>query len=364
MPVIAFRADGGPEIGMGHIMRCLALASAFPDDVEILFITKNNKNVVNLINQKSFKVLTIDVDSDNKSEVRLLKKIIKDKNIDFLITDSYKISQEYLIEVSKELDKLVSIHDLTPFPSPADIVINGNIYAPKLNYQSYYGGTKFLLGPAYTLFRDEFKALPPKRVTRQVKNILVTVGGSDRLNLTPKIIRAFKLMEERLHENDFKCFDGNGQFGGYCKLEELSINIVIGPLFTNISDIKEEMTHSSLKISLLYNVQKMSGLMINSDLAISAGGSTLYELAATGTPTLTLLQAENQVLLAEEMERVGVSINLGFGDCFDEEEIYINILEMIRCYQARLTMSRKGQKIFDGQGPERCARVILCDKDV
>jgi spore coat polysaccharide biosynthesis predicted glycosyltransferase SpsG len=155
------------------------------------------------------------------------------------------------------------------------------------------------LGTDHLLLREEFRNLPEIEVRDRVKNILVTVGGYDLRNLTPKIIKA--LNELDLDEIEDK----------YLDKENLHIDVVIGPSFDNLDEIIKEVQKSNLDISLNFNVKKMSKLMLKSDIAISSGGSTLYELTVTKTPALVLLQADNQVRVAEKLDGESI-INLGF----------------------------------------------------
>lgn len=314
MSVVALRVDGGKDIGLGHIMRSMALASDLKNDEEverIFYITKNETSAVNKLKENDFEVITIDKGLNYDKEIEEVKKIINKEEVNKLITDSYEIDQNYLIEMRKIVDKLVTIHDYAPFAFPSHVVINGNAYAEDLDYESLYGDTEFLLGTDYLLLREEFRNLPEIEVRDRVQNILVTVGGYDLRNLTPKII-------EVLNSIDFDEIEDQ-----YLDKENLHIDVVIGPSFDNVDEIVEEVRKSSLDISLNFNVKKMSELMIKSDIAISSGGSTLYELAVTKTPALVLLQAENQIMVAEKLDEKRV-INLGFKinyDCLIEEKI-------------------------------------------
>lgn len=347
MTKIAFRVDGGNKIGMGHLMRSLALANAFPEDIDIYFMIKREESVLKLLSQYRFKILEIGETLKKEEEINKVKELIRSNNIDILITDSYEIDQDYLIETKEIVKKLVTIHDFAPFAFPSDIVINGNIYAPWLDYRSLNGHTQFLLGTDYTLMREEFKNLPERKINKKVENILVTMGGSDKLNLTPKIIRVLNQLEEDWEQSE--CFNK----------DELHIDVVIGSAFANLEEIIAEVRKSSLEIDLHFNVKKMSSLMLNNDLAISAGGSTLYELAATGTPAVVLLQADNQVLVAEAMEKAGVIRNLGFGNCFKDDELKLYLKSLISDLKARINMSKRAQKLLDGKGSEKCKDVIL-----
>jgi|Wag4MinimDraft_11_1082651.scaffolds.fasta_scaffold03760_3 UDP-2,4-diacetamido-2,4,6-trideoxy-beta-L-altropyranose hydrolase len=302
MSVVALRVDGGKEIGMGHIMRSMALASDLKKDEEVervFYIIKNDSSAVNKLKENDFEVVTIEKTLTYEKEIEKVKEIIKKEKVNKLITDSYDIDQNYLIEMRKVVDKLVTIHDYAPFAFPSHVIINGNAYAEDLDYESYYGDTEFLLGTDYLLLREEFRNLPEIKIGDRVQNVLVTVGGYDLRNLTPKIIGA-------LNSIDFDEIEDQ-----YIDKENLHIDVVIGPSFDNVDQIVAEVEKSSLDISLNFNVKKMSKLMVKSDIAISSGGSTLYELAVTKTPALVLLQAENQVRVTNELDGKSI-IKLGF----------------------------------------------------
>ena len=317
MKKVAFRVDGGKDIGMGHIMRSIALASDLKKDEEVkrvFYITKNNPSAVNKLKENDFEVINIDKDLSSDEEIEKVKENIKNEKVNKLVTDSYEIDQNYLIEMRKVVDKLITVHDYAPFAFPSHVVINGNAYANDLDYESYYGDTEFLLGTDYLLLREEFRNLPEIEVRERVKNILVTVGGYDTRNLTPKIIKALNTIN--FDEIDDK----------YLDKENIHIDVVIGPSFDNVDEIVEEVQNSNLEISLNFNVNKMSKLMINSDIAISSGGSTLYELAVTKTPALVILQAENQIRVAEKLEGKSI-VNLGYDK--DIDRIIKNLSNLI-----------------------------------
>lgn len=347
MVKLAFRVDGGQNVGMGHVMRSMALASAFPENVDITFIIKEDRDVIKLLTEAGYDLIVLEKNLDYKKEIDRVKDLIVSSHFEILIVDSYRVGQDYLIELKKVINKLVSIHDFAPFAFPSDIVINGNIYARELEYKSNTNSTKFLLGTDYTLMRKEFQDLPEQLVKKQVQRIIVTVGGSDPLNLTPKILKALNRSVNFFKDSD------------YVSKNNFQINVIIGPAFDNINQIVKTVKRSQLETALYYNIKKMSSLMLESDLAISAGGSTLYELAVTATPTICLLQAENQRLNAQIMDKENIVLNLGPGDQVKMEDLINNIIYLIKNYQLRLKMGKKGQKIINGNGARKCVEEIL-----
>lgn len=343
MENIAFRVDAGPEIGIGHLMRCLALANVFPDESRIVFISKPMSSDVNNMENEGYTMIPIPEDINYEEEIEFVKKILKEYEIDIFIGDTYQvdcspdIDQNYLSEVETIVKKTVMISPKVSLIISPDIIINGNVFATGLKYKRLNDHTKFLIGPKYTLLREEFQNMPDKEIKEEVNDILVTMGGSDPANLIPKVIEAIKLME----------------------LKDLHVDIVIGPAMNNIDEILELIREVKFKVSLIFNATNMSELMLKADLAVSAGGGTLYELAVTGTPAIALLQVDNQIQVAEAMENEGTIINLGFGNRLKIEKLADNIKELISDVEERKKMSRRGKKLIDGLGAKRCVDVIL-----
>lgn len=177
------------------------------------------------------------------------------------------------------------------------------------------------MGTEYTLLRDEFLQLPEKEINLEVKDVLITLGGSDLKNLSCKITK--KIIED--HPN-------------------VTINVVVGPLFMDI--IRELESLDNTGRIIVHTNAKMSCLMQNCDIAISACGSTLYELARCGVPIIGVVVADNQVLLAKKMDSIGV-----IKKARDVEAILGCITNMD--YTERVKMSRNARCLLDGLGAKR-----------
>lgn len=333
---IAVRADGGPNIGMGHVQRCLVLCNQLKKSgAEIFFISKKNEAIEKKIKQEGFEVITLKNNIGLEEDLRNTINAVKTYEADVVITDSYAINEHYLAEIKRIAPLLVSIDDLARISFPSDIVINQNIYAKKLNYHSSTGRTKFLLGPKYALLREEFSNLGKRKINEKVKNILITLGGSDFFNLTPRILKILDKINQ-----DFK------------------ITVVIGPFFKNISEIKKTAKEINKKVELIRDSYEISKIMFGSDLAIAGGGTTLYELAATGTPALAFCLAENQLRNIKGMAEAGTLVNMGWGNEWKEEKLYREINNLVNNYMARKKMSRSGQQLVDGKGCLRIVKII------
>lgn len=336
---VAIRADGGSKIGMGHVNRCLALAEELKcENCDITFITKNVETVTKKFTEDGFKFISLP-DLQTEEIIYIKEKI---KGFDILITDSYDIDFKYLDEIKKTGIFLVTIDDLNLLESyPSDIVINGNIYAEDLNYKSTYGQTKFLLGTEYTLLRKEFRNITNKKIKDTAKNILITMGGSDPNGFTLKIL---EIIKDR---------------------KDLKMDVVIGASFEDklVNEINELIKRRG-NISTYHDVNAkiMKELMIKADIAISAGGSTLYELAAAGVPTLAVIAADNQIKNVEYMSKAECILNLGFE--VNKDALLKNFNILLYDTAKRGKMSLRGQNLVNGNGVKICANKIIREKYV
>lgn len=337
MMKVAVRTDGGPNVGMGHIQRCLALSSQLrKKGAEILFVSKEEEAVKKKIEQEGFEVITLKDNIDSKEDLKNTINAIKTYRADVVITDSYTIDEHYLTEIKKIVPILVSIDDLGEFAFPSDIVINQNIYAQDLDYHSSTGRPKFLLGSEYALLREEFSNPGKRKINEKVKNIFITLGGADPFNLTSKVLKILDKINQ-----DFK------------------ITVVMGPFFKNISEIKKSAKEINKKVELIYDSHKMSKIMLASDLAITGGGTTLYELATTGTPVLAFCLADNQHRNIREMAKAGTVIDIGWGNEWQGERLCNEINELMNNYSVRAKMSKLGQELVDGKGSLRASEIII-----
>lgn len=330
---IAFRVDGGFQIGMGHLMRCLSLAKEFRSSGCQIFFISADPVGNNIIDTQDFEVIKIDTGID--FGVAMIQKILKAKSIDCLIIDSYQVSQEFFLKLKLFVKLLCYVDDLNLLDYPVDVLINGNIGASKMGYRPYSEQELLLLGPSFNLIREEFRGLPQRQVSSRIESILVTMGGSDPLNLTVRIMQAIK-------DN--------------LSLAGIHFGIVIGRGFTSQTELYQ-LRQSLTNVVLYENVSRISELMLRADLAISAGGSSLYELCATGTPAWAIIVASNQEYIVRCLAELGYIKNLGW-----YENIQFNMLpEMIANYSfAERVAAVKGmQQLVDGYGVERVAQGIL-----
>lgn len=342
---VLFRADGSQSIGMGHIIRCLSLAEELRSaGFEVAFITKYEEGE-NKIISSGFKTFKIQGDieapvegffygnsEDLIEEAGSIICLISDFKPNILIIDSYNISMKFLLGLRQNV-KTVYIDDINSFNYPVDMIINGNINAIDLNYTRQTSSEQMLLGIDYNMIRKEFKDLPKRNVANEITKIMITTGGSDTFGLSKKFA---------------KWILTNLEF------ENIQINLIVGSAFSNKSELyKLAQEHKNL--ILHENPEKISEVMLQSDIAISSGGSTLYELCACGTPTLSFVVADNQVGIVTKMSELGLVQSIGWYNELQEENLKVILINFMKNFQKRKEMSSQGQKLLDGNG---CSRIV------
>jgi spore coat polysaccharide biosynthesis predicted glycosyltransferase SpsG len=314
---IIFRVDANGKVGMGHLMRCIALSEGIRKKVncKITFLAKNSDIVIEKVSKYGYNL-----------ETRLPKEFV-----DIVVTDVPGIDQYYLLKLKEKTKLLVSIDDSTRTQFPADIVVRGSI-VPELRSCKRDSQSQFLLGPNFMILSKEFQKFNKrkKKINSRVKSILITMGGSDINNLTPKIMAALD------------------------ELSNITKIVVVGPVFKHIDKLRLNKNYN-----LKYDVSNMAELMFSSDIAIAGGGMTLYELVSVGTPGIILCQTKYQLLEANYFEKRGIVTNLGLGQTVTKEVIMSAVETLLKDTEKRGKMSSTGKKVIDGKGLDRVVTAIL-----
>lgn len=352
---IAIQADGGTEIGMGHIMRTLVLVKELSKENEVFYICRvENKesNSQSHIKDNSCEIISlqqlIEYEISYSKYVQGIKKILceefkvkllnednlidelKNIKVDLLITDSYSVNEMYFEETKKIFNKTAYIDDMNKYYFNVDFLINQNCDAEYFHYKTN-NNTKLILGTDYILLREEFRNIHKKYIKNKAHDIMITVGGSDPYNITEKILYYINELDYNFH-------------------------VVIGPSFEDTSFLGN---FENDNIKFYYNAD-MCSIMKKCDMAISACGSTLYELSAIGVPTLGIILAENQNGIANKLNDMGIIRNLGWYDKISKDDLVNDINKLSNDYELRKSLSDKAAKIVDGKGAERIAKV-LCE---
>ena len=251
----------------------------------------------------------------------------------WLCLDGYHFTPDYQKTIRDAGIRLLVIDDMNHFPDyHADILLNQNIHAPDLHYH-YDPDTTLLMGTRYVLLRKEFLKYQnfKRQIPEKAKNILITMGGSDPENVTLKVIQAIKLL------NDLS----------------LEVKVVLGSSNPHVEAIRNAMRHAPCAMHCIQNAKDMPDLMAWADMAISAGGSTCWELAFMGVPMLTVILADNQQGIAEGLERRSVGCNMGFFKALSADLVLEMVSDLVKNENRRSKMSENAIHLVDGAGRKR-----------
>ena len=334
--MILIRTDANEYIGLGHLMRCMSVATALRTrKKQVIFATSDNSGT-ELIRQNGFESVCLNIRWDKlEGELPLLLDIINRYSIKLVLIDSYYVTDEYFKILSSHVE-LAYFDDMNKSVWMVDCLINYNIFAASYDYSDYQkAGIKLFLGPRFAPLRDEFRHLCMHECKSQVTDVFISAGGSDPAGITETLIKTI------------------------CKKrKEIIFHVIIGSLNSKIEMIKA-LPYENIVLHI--DEKKISEIMTKCDIAISAAGTTLYELCSCGVPTITYSIADNQIIAAEQFDKLGIMMNAG--DCRNEEN-FLNKLETefdkLLCYEdLRRKYSDSMQNLVDGNGADRIAEELI-----
>ena len=324
-------------IATGHAVRCMSIAAQLrKKGIEYLFIVSDTISA-DFIRLNGYETTVLGVDWKSKdSEIDLLKGIIKTRQIIILLIDSYDITNRYLSELSSHV-KIVYLDDYCNNTYNVSAIIHYIIGADKQRISNIYinAHTNLLIGSVYAPLRNEFSILKPK-IRSKVENVLVITGGTDKLDIASLIVNY-------LADNQ--------------SFQEITFHIVLGKYASEV-----QTPIKSSKVVYHRNVTLMADLMQSCDAAISAGGTTLYELCACGIPSVSVCIADNQVTNVQQFNQYGIIPYAG--DMRTDQSNSLNcisklLLVYIHNIQVRYKHSELMRAHVDGKGAERIVDFLI-----
>ncbi len=319
--------EGSSNIGFGHVTRCISLYQAF-DERKIVtgFIVNGDKAVCDLLKDINHNVFNWLKDLE-----RLFDLL---KETDIAIIDSYLADYDLCKRISDLVKIAVYIDDNRRIDYPDGIVVNGTIYAEEIVYP-HRPGITYLLGNIYTPIRRGFWDVSEKIIRRGVETVLIAFGGDDSRNMTPKVL---KLLVDNY--------------------PEFTKSVIIGKGFQKINEI-EKLKDNRTNLMYYPDAERVKNIMLESDIAISAGGQTLYELARIGVPTIAIAVADNQLNNVNGWQKAGF---IEYAGWWEDENVLSNIaykIELLKNPVLREGKAKIGSSMIDGQGAVRIIKYCI-----
>lgn len=336
---IIIRTDASSEIGIGHVMRTLALAQNLREYFNIHYIsTKLTVELKKVLKAEKINLQIIYSKEGTKEDLYQTVEISNNLNARWIIVDGYHFNEQYIDFLKKSGFKILLFDDFAKMNFySADIILNKGVYARKEMYSNRDKESKLLLGPKYNILRKEFLKYNRKDILFKdiPENMLITMGGADPSNVT---LRILEILEEIKHK--FK------------------VKVLLGPANKHKKVMKERMSLSQLNIKLIENTNEISSIMNWADFAITSGGTTLFEMAYMGLPSIVIQTVDNQ----RSAEILSKKYNICNYLC-NYKELSTEILETailgMLDKSVRIEMSNNGRELIDSSNIERILHHII-----
>jgi UDP-2,4-diacetamido-2,4,6-trideoxy-beta-L-altropyranose hydrolase len=280
---VVFRVEGELTIGLGHLMRCLALAQSLVTCGHVVFFFMSQRSQKFCLNRADWvgKILLIP-EIDKNLEPSWLAKQCTNLRADWLTLDGYHFEQDYRHSLQCNSFKLAVFDDMNNSGELyADMIINGALNAALHDYQLTAPKALLAVGKNYQVLRQEFLQLADTTCSER-KNLSIMFGGSDPQNMTIKVLQSL------------------------CQSNaSMPIIIITGAAYVGLHELADLIKSSELDITHLHDCQNMAGVMVNTKLALSAAGSSQFELLACATPSILVVVAENQNIASQDAASQG-----------------------------------------------------------
>jgi UDP-2,4-diacetamido-2,4,6-trideoxy-beta-L-altropyranose hydrolase len=312
--MILVRADASPAMGLGHAMRCLALAQAHRDaGGEVVFVMADPPEAF------ARRLAAEDIPVRRGETAHETAAIAGEIGAPWIVLDGYDFDVAYERALGAAARLLVlDDHDADHH---ADLILRQGLGALE--------GDRVLAGPRYALLRREFRTWDPaaRAVPERARRILVTLGGGDPGALALCVLAALERIDE-----------------------PLEVQWLTGPLNPRRAELEAAAPRW---MDVVVDAADMPQRMAWADVAVTAAGITSWELARIGTPQIAIELAYNQRAVATALADAGIAIRVGWHEDVDDAELAATIAGLARDAGARAEMSRRGRATIDGQGAVR-----------
>lgn len=341
LTMIGFRVDANEKIATGHLVRCISIATELQKrNISCIFFLAEHKETARLdAAGLPYEILHTDW-QDMESEYPVLLPLLEQYPLQWLVVDSYQATGSYLETLDKKIPVLY-IDDMEQEPYDITALLHYGLHPDYEAYLQHYENTavKILEGTDYIPLREEFQQLSD--TTHREKSIMITTGGTDPYHICLQFLTA--------------CLELAPQTSSTrASLKDFSFDVIVGSMNQDEPQLQALAARHPGQVHLHKNVTNMSYYMCRNMLAVSAGGTTLWELCACSTPTICFSFADNQMEGVREMGWQNIMICAGDAR---REPVIDNILHGLNTLIENETLRREYaghmHAFVDGQGVKR-----------
>ena len=338
----AFRVDAGPQIGLGHLRRCVTLAHRLREDgIEVRFLAgspypEGVRPWLTGIDVHAIHALNASEQEDARATVAALCETGMRAGV--VVVDHYGLAEPWERLVRAAGHRVVAIDDLRHRRHCADVLVSDTDapFDPALN--SCPGPTLVLAGPQYALIGPEFARPAADRNNPLAPvNLLVSYGGSDPTDETRKALEALRLLRQR-----------GVRLG--------AVAVVIGPAHANARALAQLALEAD-KATVHVAPESLAPLLRGAGLFLTAAGNSLAEALCVGLPCLVTVTAANQQAMVDMLAVSGAIINVGQSDEVTVQSLATAIERVLRDHERHASAAR-AQHLFDHLGAARIAMAV------
>jgi UDP-2,4-diacetamido-2,4,6-trideoxy-beta-L-altropyranose hydrolase len=321
-------------------MRCLALAQAWQDagGHAVFAMAESTPAIQTRLASEVCPAFSIPARTGSTEDAEQTIDLAREQRAEWLVVDGYQFNADYQRALKEAGLKLLFLDDYGHARQyPADIILNQNLGASDELYQNREPQTRLLLGPRYCLLRREFAAW--REWSREVppigRRLLVMMGGSDPEKLTARVLEAL----------------ASGEFA------DLETMVVVGGSNPHFAMLQGLAVQSGRRITVRNDVSNVAELMAAADVAVSAAGTTCWEICLLGLPALLFDVAANQTAVARELDRRGCAVHVG-NQRVAAESIVDQLARVLRSCELRRSLSISCRQLVDGDGAGRVVSIL------
>jgi UDP-2,4-diacetamido-2,4,6-trideoxy-beta-L-altropyranose hydrolase len=334
--------EGSSQTGLGHLMRLLALGQAWFDAggrVEAL-LGEAPEGIVRRYETEGFTVQRLSP-TDPSHPADMLADILRQERSTRAGIDRPRIDDTDLARLGEAGARTLLVDDMALLKSyPVGLVLNQNIHADRNHYPAA-SPAGFLLGPSYVVLRREFRTpLPRRAIPDRGRKLLITFGGADPTGMTMRTVDAVLRLPASTRRH-------------------LEVRVILGAAYEGGGAPEAAAKDGGVPMIVERGVEDMVSRMSWADLAVTSGGSTVWELARTACPSLVIETAPAEPLLVAGLGRVGLFDRLGPADRLDDAVLRSAIEARLGDRRWRSEMASRGSQLVDGQGAGRVVDALM-----
>jgi UDP-2,4-diacetamido-2,4,6-trideoxy-beta-L-altropyranose hydrolase len=338
---ILFRCDASSELGLGHLIRCHALADELAQrGLEPWFAARlRDCNGIDGLRAHDHHLIEMSEPTSDEPPAIAALLASQDKRrrrqFNAVVLDHYDLGAQWLLQARKLAPKLIVVDDLANRVLPCDVVINGNLGARTEQYDGLAPrNALLLLGSRYSLLHASMTAahdVAASRTHGEIRNVLVTLGGTEQSRALRAILEALQVA-----------------------LPNAAVDLVLG----SPDKAAAQLRHDGLRIHFALRGHEMARLMLDADLAIGGGGMTALERCSLGLPSIAIRVASNQDTVVDALAAAGAVVDGGSTASLAAQNLVEPIRALARDEGRRSEMGRRGWELVDGRGAIRVAHHI------